>query len=107
VPELEDPLEAPPVDADAELLAVLVVVVVCVGVVVGGGPALVGTVSGGAPAVSADGVPPPPQAARAPDAAIAAASHASLRGKRPLVPMPFEGLKNRAAPFAFRRWGSR
>lgn len=108
VPELEDPTEAPPVDADAELLAVLVVVVVFVGVVVGGALALApGTVSGGAPAVSVDGVPPPPQAARTPDAAMPAASHASLRAWRPLVPMPVEGLKNRAAPCAFRRSGSR
>jgi len=87
------------------------VLVVVVGVVVGVDVALdavaVGTVNAGAPEVSAEVDPPPPQAASTAETAIEAQTHISLSAWRRRMRILELGLKSRAGPSASRSAGSR
>lgn len=90
-PALEDPLDAAPLEADEDPLAVALVVVVgvvVVGVVVAAAAVAVGTVSGGAPEVSAAVEPPPPQAASTTEAAMPATSNPSFLIRELICAMP-------------------
>jgi hypothetical protein len=114
-PELEAPApltppldaELPEDDADAPDVVLVVVVDVFVGVVVGLEAVAVGTVSGGAPDVSAEVAPPPPHAASAAESATQAPAQTSLAAHRRGMAMLGPGLKSRAGPFVCRSAGSR
>jgi hypothetical protein len=85
----------------------VVAVVGVVGVVVGPVAVAVGTVNEGAPEVSAEVEPPPPQAATAAVTAIEAQTQMSLSARRGRTRIVALGVKSRAGPSACRSEGSR
>ncbi len=108
-PSCRRPSSSCPKNALDELLGVVLVVVVeVVGGVAGAAATVeVGTVSGGAPEVSAVVDEPPPQAASAPESASWSAQEGQLPGHRPTAPIPARAFRAQAAPFACRSAGSR